>query len=81
MSRQKVTLNEIRRRKAEVLRQIRFVRTDVRNDVYRLTHPFESRGRRFSVGSLNSVANFVYKVRLAYKVTTTVVSFFRRRKH
>ncbi len=77
----KTTLNDIRKRKAEVLREMRRVRADVRSDCYALCHPFKSaRGRKGGVPALGkalSAAGFALRT---YKTVSSVVSFFRRRR-
>jgi hypothetical protein len=77
----KTTLNDIRKRKAEVLREMRQVRADVRSDCYALCHPFKSaRGGKVGAPALSkalSAAGFALRT---YKTVSSVVSFFRRRR-
>ncbi len=80
----KTTLNDIRKRKAEVLREMRQVRADVRSDCYALCHPFKSarggKGGKIGAPALSkalSVAGFALRT---YKTVSSVVSFFRRRR-
>ncbi len=81
MNYKKTTLNDIRLRKAEVLCEMRRVRTEVNADVCALCHPFRGSGRLASVSAFRNVVSVARNALLAYRVASSVVSFFRRRKH
>lgn len=79
MGKRKITLNEIRRRKAEVAHQMELTKRDVQSDFYELTHPFKRTSSLFSLPGLSSVGDVFNKARTAFNIASKVVSFFRKR--
>lgn len=81
MGSQKITLNDIKLRKTEVLRQIRETHANIKEDFHDLSHPWGGSrrrgGLRIGLGGVLSTAN---KAFLAYKAVRSVVSFFKWRR-
>lgn len=80
MSSQKITLNDIKLRKAEVLRQIRETHANIKEDFHGLSHPWGGSRRGGLRIGLGGVLSTVNKAFLAYKAVRSVVSFFKWRR-
>lgn len=80
MNSRKITIDDIRSRKAEVLREMRAVRADINDSIHSFTHPVSRLGRFASIPVLGNMLSTANKVLVAYKVASSVASFFRRRR-
>lgn len=80
MNSSKYTLEDIRARKAEIVREIDKVRAEINDDVYNLTHPFNKFNTKYSFPPINKIIVVANKIHLAYKFMSTIVSFFRKKK-
>ena len=76
----KYTLQDIRRRKAEVARQIADERAEMQSTFARLTDPSQYAPKLLPWRGFASAYKFVSRVVYAYKVASSVVALFKRRR-
>lgn len=78
MGRQKYTLRDIRRRKAEVARQIAAEKAGVQDELRLLTNPSALMPTLMPWQGFKTAFRFATRAVYAYKMASAVVSLFRR---
>ncbi|MDD6783485.1 MAG: hypothetical protein PUD79_02880 [Prevotellaceae bacterium] len=80
MSKEKVTLSDIRERRLQTLHQLELTRVKLQQEWFALTHPFAfQRNSRRSL-TFRSLVSVFKKAYMSYKVISSIVSLFKRRK-